>query len=422
MKKFKLLALSIMFLSFSLIFTGCSFGKSKDKNYSVYFVADESSTEFVKVIETSGNTELDLPVVEKEGYVFDGWYYSSKQSTELFTSTSLISKTLDRDIVVFAKWKAEEYDIVLEVVSDGVFNNQSCGTATINGISKVNNAKVGDSFDLNANAVGSYKFFGWYLSDYVITNVSQLNNSLLISADSNYKLILNNTNFGKQYLYAKFGTGISFDVVYEGNNTQIQLEGNDIDSIKITNEIKNTLGITSNIRRDEENQSLYLVYIFTCKSSNGSYYYKSYFDDELISGESSIDSQTLMDVESIAIHYIKKYFTITFRLEMNQNYSNEYIDYLYNLAKEGKLARNYKEPDYNTLLNLIEFSIEYKFSMETGVLIPYNNLYNGKQVFDTLGKNFIGLKDLVEGKLYTVNQDPYTRGYWSNKIYEIVLG
>ncbi len=433
MKKFKLLALAIMFLSFSLIFTGCSFGKSKDKSYAVYFVADESSTEFVKVIETSGNTEIDLPVVEKEGYVFDGWYYSSKQSTELFTSTSLVSTSLDRDIVVFAKWKPEVYNISLEVVSNGVFNNQSCGTATINGSSKVDNAKVGDSFDLKANAIGSYKFFGWYLSEYVVTNVNQLNTSLLISTDPNYRLTLNNSNFGKQYLYAKFGTGVTININYGETNTSVEIQGDNLDSIKLIDEIKNTLGITSNIRRDEENQNVYLVYIMNF-DVNGYATSRAYFDDELISYSNQTTTlvsspsfkedydflnSNIQYIKDISLHYIKKYFTLTFKyatLLDQPRLSISYINYLSSITDEN-IARNYKAPSKKDRYTYV--SIDFKFTMSRGVYVPYSNAMGYLEIPSDL--EFVRLQnELTPEIIFTQQQDPYTRGYWSNKTFTII--
>ena len=90
----------VLFILLSLLITGCNIDQNENPNdqedakvlYNVTFIYDQDNTE---VIETEGTIKLPLP--EKEGYVFLGWY----NGEELFEQSVVSS-----DITLTGKWLA----------------------------------------------------------------------------------------------------------------------------------------------------------------------------------------------------------------------------------------------------------------------------------------------------------------------------
>ncbi len=90
----------VLFILLSLLITGCNIDQKENPNdqedakvlYNVTFIYDQDNTE---VIETEGTIKLPLP--EKEGYVFLGWY----NGEELFEQSVVSS-----DITLTGKWLA----------------------------------------------------------------------------------------------------------------------------------------------------------------------------------------------------------------------------------------------------------------------------------------------------------------------------
>lgn len=112
------------------------------------------------------NTYEDLPKAEKEGEVFNGWYYDKNLKNEVSATNSIDIETIAKkdengcikgyeDITLYAKWSKEEVKY-LEVTFDS------------NGGSKVNNVKFKCNSD-NAATINNlpnpkrdgYTFIAW---------------------------------------------------------------------------------------------------------------------------------------------------------------------------------------------------------------------------------------------------------------------
>ena len=99
-KYFGFVLLLVLAISASL-FVGC--GKV---DFKLNFIVDG---EVRATISTKGEESIKLPAnPEKEGYVFDGWYWDNDVWKKPFTANSLLDTPLSSDMSVYAKFEKEE--------------------------------------------------------------------------------------------------------------------------------------------------------------------------------------------------------------------------------------------------------------------------------------------------------------------------
>ena len=104
--KRKLLLFIVLIVTALLLITGCS-GR-KFSIHKVTFDADGGDLSFWDKstnIQTYGTVELPIP--EKEGYVFLGWFIGEGVNEAQFTATSMVTS----DITLKAKWAPAEYTV-----------------------------------------------------------------------------------------------------------------------------------------------------------------------------------------------------------------------------------------------------------------------------------------------------------------------
>ena len=100
-----------------IILAAC--GKEK---YKVDFLVDG---ELYYSLET-GNSELKLPdAPEKEGYVFDGWYFDKDAWKKPFTQKTLTQGTLSSNLSVYARWKAPDELSGTQIAIDGFSQDEN---------------------------------------------------------------------------------------------------------------------------------------------------------------------------------------------------------------------------------------------------------------------------------------------------------
>ncbi len=100
--------LSVLCLAFAL--SACA-----NIDFKVSFVVDG---ETVRTINTNGDEIISMPPdPQKEGYIFDGWYWDKDVWEKPFTANSLLNEPLNADMRVYAKWRRDcEHN---EVVDNG---------------------------------------------------------------------------------------------------------------------------------------------------------------------------------------------------------------------------------------------------------------------------------------------------------------
>ena len=101
MKKKHIVLLLVVLTLFCCLLTACG----KDKNISLTLVKDGSDT---SVVEVAAGAEYTLPVPERDGYAFLGWY-----SSEDFSGDSLTTVTPTEAMTLWAKWE-KVYTLTLD--------------------------------------------------------------------------------------------------------------------------------------------------------------------------------------------------------------------------------------------------------------------------------------------------------------------
>ena len=153
--------ITVLCLSLSLLFVACNpdddkgggdnggsggTGGNTTQKYSAFFY---NQTTLVASVETEFNKTVSEPSSpSKTGYVFDGWFEDNQTFTVSFDS----SKSYNKDVSFYAKWKAAQYTVTFD---------------TNGGTSDVQSANV--TFDelitLPTPTRTGYAFDGWYDAD-----------------------------------------------------------------------------------------------------------------------------------------------------------------------------------------------------------------------------------------------------------------
>ncbi|NCA67685.1 MAG: hypothetical protein EOM87_06455, partial [Clostridia bacterium] len=95
--------LIVFLLILTFIFTATT--ACNDKGYSISFV---SFGEEVAIIKLKGKGEIHLPNLSKDGFIFLGWFLDENIWNNPFTDTYFSEKKIDRNYVVYARWKEVE--------------------------------------------------------------------------------------------------------------------------------------------------------------------------------------------------------------------------------------------------------------------------------------------------------------------------
>ncbi|MBQ8293052.1 MAG: InlB B-repeat-containing protein [Bacilli bacterium] len=193
MKKLRILLCIMIAL---ITFTGCTPDSSEvEKKYSVTFVENGGpDVEDIKDIE-KGST-VNLPNIEKTGYVFKGWFTSKK----FISGTEVTSDTkIGKDITVYAKWEALKYNISIDLAGGKMESVYQDGKNLVD---------YGTEFELPMPTKEGYLFEGWYINNQLIEETIVINQDLDIvskwidisTLKASYNLTLN-LDGGSLYLY-----------------------------------------------------------------------------------------------------------------------------------------------------------------------------------------------------------------------------
>ncbi|MCH5163814.1 MAG: InlB B-repeat-containing protein [Clostridiales bacterium] len=100
MKK-KLIAVLLVCISiFNLVYLSAC--QNLEFDFTLKFIVDG---ELYATVKTLGNEVIKMPDdPEKEGYIFDGWYWDNGEWQRPFTVNSLLNEKLTSDMAVYAKW------------------------------------------------------------------------------------------------------------------------------------------------------------------------------------------------------------------------------------------------------------------------------------------------------------------------------
>ncbi len=121
-------------------------------DFKLQFIVDG---EIYATIDTAGEETIRLPDdPEKNGYIFDGWYWDENTWERPFTADSLLNEKLTSDMSVYAKWKDEDAVIREFTVTFNSMGGSSVESKTV---------KDGDFLTEPAEPkYNGYIFNGWY--------------------------------------------------------------------------------------------------------------------------------------------------------------------------------------------------------------------------------------------------------------------
>ena len=158
--------------------------------YTVSFDANGGEEVTSTITVTYGKTYGELPVAERTGYIFRGWYTDTTYQTQIINSSDV---TITENQTLIAKWEADTYTITF---------NAGTGTVTPETKEVTYNSTYGD---LPTPVLNGYTFNGWYTTSSYTTQVT---------SDTKVSITANQT------LYAKY-TANTYTVTVDANGGTI---------------------------------------------------------------------------------------------------------------------------------------------------------------------------------------------------------
>lgn len=149
---------------------------------------------------TSGDKYGELPVLEREGYTFTGWY---KEKTAVTKVASTDDVDVSDDLPIYAGWTPNDYTVTFDANVDG-----TCDTA--NKIVTYD-AKYGTLPDAVATKLG-YHFDGWY---------TESTGGDKVTSDTIYKIA------DDSILYAHY-VGNTYKITFDANTGACDVESQDV--------------------------------------------------------------------------------------------------------------------------------------------------------------------------------------------------
>ena len=131
-------------------FAACNLVTAVD--FKLQFIVDG---EIYATIDTAGEETIRLPDdPEKDGYLFDGWYWDEDTWEHPFTANSLLNEKLTSDMSVYAKWKDVESEAQQYVVTFDSTGGSSIDSVTV--------SESGLLAEPSKPTKTGYVFVGWY--------------------------------------------------------------------------------------------------------------------------------------------------------------------------------------------------------------------------------------------------------------------
>lgn len=134
--------------------TNCGTREQELKNLVITFEANGGTLDKVTATYLEG-TQINLPVPNKDNYLFAGWFTTSTFEASSKLATKVV---ITEDMTVYAKWVLEGYSVTLDA-NGGYVNNSEIVL------------KDNQVFTIEVPVTNEYVFFtGWYLGSQQITD------------------------------------------------------------------------------------------------------------------------------------------------------------------------------------------------------------------------------------------------------------
>lgn len=165
-----------------------------NKEADITFDANGGICEEEYIYNYDNEMYYSLPIAYKEGYTFTGWYNDDK----LFTKYDVI----DKPIVLFAKYKANEYEIYLNENGENP--------------SQIIKVKYDEMVSLPTPTKEDYTFVGWYYEEEI------LDMSFMYNFTSNIELVAMFSKISDYYEFVEFDNSIEL-IKYKGDLRYVEI-------------------------------------------------------------------------------------------------------------------------------------------------------------------------------------------------------
>ena len=121
----------------------------ENKLYTVKF-EENGGKEVADIVDLKKGSTINLPTIERPGYIFKGWYTSKK----FISGTEITNETLiGKNITIYAKWEAINYTLNINLDGGSLTNGYYSGN---------NGVTFGQEIDLGVPTKDGYLFEGWF--------------------------------------------------------------------------------------------------------------------------------------------------------------------------------------------------------------------------------------------------------------------
>lgn len=192
----------------------------KQNTYTITFDSQEGSAVDAKTASV-GDTVTDLPVPERQGYEFVGWFDAAKDGNQVTEVKS------DKDVTLYAHWKQSTYTIT--------FDSQEGSAVDAKTVS------VGDTVtDLPVPERQGYKFEGWFDAAEDGNQVTEVKSDKDVTLYAHWTVKnVEKLELNKHELTVKSGDALDLKYTYapdDAANAEFEWKSSDTDVISISME------------------------------------------------------------------------------------------------------------------------------------------------------------------------------------------
>lgn len=227
----KLICTLLFLISFVTILTACG-----DVECKVDFIIDD---EIYATVNTRGNETIKMPTdPQKDGYIFNGWYWDKDVWQKPFTANSLLDAPLSSDMKVYAKFSLQE------TLGENFCKFKTLTVNTDNTVyGKVPNGTVAFSFlnEIETNGTATYSIY----LDMICSQEVKSKTVPLVTGDNTFYVWAEGTDKGDILYTVTVRVKPLYDVTFDTlGGTNIDLQTVEEDALAIIPKEPTKIGYT----------------------------------------------------------------------------------------------------------------------------------------------------------------------------------
>jgi uncharacterized repeat protein (TIGR02543 family) len=180
-------------IQFYSIYLGGGISNNEDSDVVVSFITNSEASLTSEIVQFERKYGI-LPIPEKKGHTFLGWFLNNNLSGEIINQDSIVSNQGNHSL--YAKWKANNYQVTLvyndELTADSIFE-----------------VTYGDSYGFDQPTRDGYELIGWFFNKDFSGSMLEPNDLVDITSNA--------------ILYANWKPLISITLDYNNPNLENEL-------------------------------------------------------------------------------------------------------------------------------------------------------------------------------------------------------